>query len=146
MEMGTMDGTLLQDHSIQGEGTVNMTAGFKTSGARGCNSVAPFLNSRSGDDVNEGGHIATASIGQLMPSSTIVATSPATATSGMTHIVPMTWQKTKKSRSKAACTRVAEGRGLITSWFIGVISSKFKLQNLEHLQCQIKSSHSSHKS
>jgi hypothetical protein len=103
METGTMERTLLQDHSIETEGTVN-TAGFKTSGARECKSGAPFSNSRSGDDVKDGGHMMAASIGQVMPSSTSTVTSRAIATSGMTHIVPMTWQKTKKRRSEAACS------------------------------------------
>ena len=104
METGTMDATLLQDHSIEAEGTLNMTAGVKTSGATECKSVVPPLGSRSGDEVKEGGHMVAASIGQLMPASTSVGTSLAIATSGITHIVPMTWQKTKKSRRKAACS------------------------------------------
>jgi hypothetical protein len=99
-----MEKTLLQVLNIESEGAVNTTVGFETTGARECKSVGPFFNSRSGDDLNEGGHIVTLSIGQTMSSSTSVATSLATATSGMTHIVPMTWQKTKKRRSEAACS------------------------------------------
>jgi hypothetical protein len=104
METGTMDRTLFQDHSIEPEGAVNTTVGFKTIGVREIEMVGPSFNSRSGDDVKEGGHRVAASIGQVMPSSTSTATSGAIATSGMTHIVPMTWQKTKKSRSEAACS------------------------------------------
>ena len=104
MERGTMDMTLLQDHRSKTEGTLESTAGFTIIGVKEIEMVVTSFSSRSGDDVNEGGHIVTASIGQLMPSSTSVATSLAIATSGITHIVPMTWQKTKKSRSEAACS------------------------------------------
>jgi len=104
METGTMDGTLLQDHSIEAEEPLNITGGFKTSGATECKSVVPSLGSRSGDEVKEGGHMVAASIGQTMPSSTRAAPSLVIPTSGITHIVPMTWQKTKKSNRKAACS------------------------------------------
>jgi hypothetical protein len=104
METGTMDRILLQDLNIEPEGAVNTTVGFETTGAREWKIVAVFFDSRSGDDVKDGGHMAVASIGHVMPSSTSTATSVAIATSGITHIVPMTWQKTKKSRSEAACS------------------------------------------
>jgi hypothetical protein len=104
METGTMDRTLLQDHSVEMEGSVDATNGFEPSGVRECKIVAVFFDSRSGDDVKDGGHMAVASIGHVMPSSTSTATSVAIATSGITHIVPMTWQKTKKSRSEADCS------------------------------------------
>ena len=104
METGTMDATLLQDHSIEAEGTLNMTAGVTTSGATECKSVVLSLGSRSGDEVKEGGHMVAASIGQVMLSSTRATPSLAIPTSGITHIVPMTWQNTKKSNSEAACS------------------------------------------
>ena len=57
------------------------------------------------------------SIGQVMLSSTRVAASLAIAISGITHIVPMTWQKTKKSKSEMDCMLVREWRGLMSCEF-----------------------------
>lgn len=104
MERGTLGKTLLQCPSVEREGSVDATNGFETSGVRKCKIVAAFFDSRSGVDVKDGGHMVVASIGHVMPPSTSTATSAAIATSGITHIVPMTWQKTKKSRSEADCS------------------------------------------
>lgn len=64
--MGTMEKTLLHDHSV-GMGTVPRIAiVFTRSGAWSKSIAAACLSCRSGHDVADGGHMIVPSIGQAI--------------------------------------------------------------------------------
>lgn len=95
METGAMDRTLLQAHGIGMAAADRIAAG--TAGVRSGSMAAACLNWRSGDDVADGGHMIPPSIGQAIPPIASASLTDAAAgdRSGIAHIVPRTWQKTK---------------------------------------------------
>lgn len=102
MEMGTRENTLLHDHMIDGRGQAGGTApGLSRIGASSTSTASSLLTSRSRDDVAEGGHMIVPSIGQRAEASDKTACSAANMRSGTAHMIPITWQKVKKSTCAA---------------------------------------------
>jgi len=103
MEMGTREYALLQVHSIRLEKTANMATGTSETAVSSICAAPICFTWRSEEEVMDGGHMIVPSIGQDTPSSIKAAISCATETSGRTHIVPITWQMTKKITNTMGC-------------------------------------------
>lgn len=101
MERGaTKDDTLLGN---PGSGRSAFVAAARTwLAVTACStSVAqPLFTKRLGDEASDGGHIVVPSIGQDIPLSAMIENASAAERSGITHMVPVTWQKAKKHASK----------------------------------------------
>ena len=89
MEMGTMEESLLQDHSGGVRGVVTIVTGTSKAGAWSKPSVRVCFTWRSGEEIADGGHMIVPSMGQVISSWDVIAFCPAIDRSGRAHITPM---------------------------------------------------------